>query len=189
MISLGVVFNVSINEQELVGFKHFVGLNGNLDGSISDFVSDNSMCTTLYWYSSVFPTPASSLRHYLALDLSKGAVWVNGVMLGRFWNITANPSVAQQRCEVCDSASYVGAYNGDKCRSGCGGPSQQFCKLPSYLLYPSVGGQANKIVVFGELGGSPDAIRMMNMEMQEILQIFKLPFLLPCLVSAVIVFL
>ena len=174
MVSLGIVSNVFINEKELIGFKHSVGLRGdplNLDGSVSDFISDKSMCTTLCWYSSEFSTPSSSFRH-LALDLSsvsKGAVWVNGFMLGRFWNVTAIPSAAQGRCEECDSASYVGAYNGDKCRSGCGRPSQQFYKLPSDLLHPSESGQANKIVVFGELGGNPDAIRMVNMEMQETL--------------------
>ena len=168
LISLGIVSNITINDKELFGFKHSVGLRGdplNMDGK----VSDTSTCTSLCWYSSVFSTPPSSLGH-LALDMSsvsKGAVWVNGFMLGRFWNLTATPSKTQGRCESCDSARYVGSYNGDRCRSGCGGLSQQFYKLPSDVLYPYGSGQANKIVVFGELGGNPDAIRMVNMEMQE----------------------
>jgi hypothetical protein len=64
----------------------------------------------LTWYRATFATPASLVQQgdheALALDLSatslvKGAVWVNGFMLGRYWNVLAAGDVSSGACGEC----------------------------------------------------------------------------------------
>jgi hypothetical protein len=103
-------------------------------------MEENVPCVDLCWYSMHFATPLSvQVSSHLALELSsalgKGSVWVNDHHLGRYWNITAVPTANQGSCDECPADQYVGSYNGDKCRSGCGAPSQQYYKLPVEWLY------------------------------------------------------
>ncbi len=93
--------------------------------------------------------------------MGKGAVWVNGHMLGRYWNVTAKPAA----CEECDGDSYVGSYNGDRCRTGCGEPSQTYYKLPTDWLLWSAGAE-NSLVLLDELKGArPELIALVEMRM------------------------
>lgn len=76
-----------------------------------------------------FITPAGTAP--VALDLGsmgKGNAWVNGHHLGRFWPSMLAP---QSGCSTCD---YRGAYNSDKCRTGCGEPSQRWQVVIFFLL-------------------------------------------------------
>jgi hypothetical protein len=125
---------------------HSVGLRGEQQKGL-EFVAEGQdasarSCGQLCWYRSAFHTPVDLRTHkQLALDMSsmgKGSVWVNGHMLGRYWSVLAEKT-ATQTCDVsaCSSDLYVGAYNGDRCRTGCGDYSQRYYKLPSDWLHPS----------------------------------------------------
>lgn len=132
--------------------------------------SSNGMC----WFTATFDVPASVLKKAenqqalaLALNLGstmgKGLVYVNGHLLGRYWNITATATASQKKCQdSCASSDYVGAYSGDRCRSGCGSPSQEFYKLPRDWI------QSNKNVleIFEEIGGDLSQLRFFTVSMQ-----------------------
>jgi hypothetical protein len=142
-IQVGVVSNFTLNGQPLKGVTHSVGLRGEAlhfaDQSPLG-TEEGISCTDLCWYSAHFATPPSvQAASHLALELSstmgKGSVWVNGHHLGRYWNITALPTATQGACDECPGDKYTGSYNGDKCRSGCGAPSQQHYKLPTEWLH------------------------------------------------------
>lgn len=147
---VGIISNITLDGVVLTGITHSIGLVGevnNLPQSSPDR-DPNTACVGLCWYRSTFLTPASLSLHAdspqpLALILSnamgKGAVWVNGQMLGRYWNITAQATATQGSCDAstCTSDAFVGAYNGDRCRSGCGQASQSAYKLPSQWLLPA----------------------------------------------------
>jgi len=73
--------------------------------------------------------------------------------------------LTQGECTACSSDEYVGAYNGDKCRTGCGSPSQQYYKLPIDWLNSADSGEMNSIVLFEELGGVPSEIQLVEISM------------------------
>lgn len=141
-MQVGIVSDLSFDGKQLHNITHSVGLVGEaqraFDGISVPMLATAADSSHLTWHTLSFATPSSvTARSHLALDLSmmgKGAVWVNGNMLGRYWNATAIASVTQRSCYDCPSADYVGSYNGDKCRSGCGQPSQQYYKLPTEWL-------------------------------------------------------
>ena len=149
LIEVGITSNLTVDGLTLSHITHTVGLKGeSLALAGKAIVSSvepkkDEECVSLCWYSSTFKTPASvTPTSHLALDLAssmgKGSVYVNGHMLGRYWNITAEGTLTQGDCtDACSSGEYVGSYNGDKCRSGCGGPSQQYYKLPTEWLVAS----------------------------------------------------
>jgi hypothetical protein len=53
--------------------------------------------------------------------MQKGAIWLNGNHLGRYWNI-----VAQETNCVKDSKTYIGLYDPSKYMVRCGEPTQGF---------------------------------------------------------------
>ncbi|CAN6457185.1 unnamed protein product [Victoria cruziana] len=74
----------------------------------------------LTWYKTIFNAPSGS--DPLALDMAsmgKGQVWVNGQHVGRYWPAYT----AKGNCGGCN---YAGTFNENKCRKGCGGPSQRW---------------------------------------------------------------
>lgn len=172
-IQVGIVSELTLDGHQLGSVSHAVGLQGEseqlpltLFQSVAKegATSRQGNCSSLCWHVMSFKTPSnlsptSRLSLDLASSLTKGAAWVNGHMLGRYWNIVANPSVSQGKCYDCPSADYVGGYNGDKCRSGCGQPSQQYYKLPAEWL--NFGDQQdNVLVIFEEINGKPEDIKM-----------------------------
>jgi len=104
--------------------------------------------TPLIWYKIplVSPQPVSQLPSW-QLDMGsagKGILWINGHLLGRYWDIVATKSTCPDTCD------YRGSYGGDKCRYDCGKPSLQFYHVPrSWLLSE---GQTNTIVILEERG-------------------------------------
>lgn len=109
------------------------------------------------------------------LGMGKGAAWVNGYSLGRFWpNYTADPNA----CKPCD---YRGQYTDSRCRTDCGEPSQRWlfhhssltsifyllfilfnmCSFCENLIRYHVprsflkAGLPNTLVLFEEFGGDP----------------------------------
>lgn len=187
-INVGIVSNITFSagsrrKLTLGPFVHSIGLRGEAEGysksvkKAASFkpLSSGSSTQALSWLHGSFETPVSVTESTpLALELSsamgKGAIWVNGHMLGRYWNITAAATDVQAKeCDAklsCSSADYVGAYSGDRCRSGCGSPSQRYYKLPAQWLQPASSNNPNLIVVFEELGGFPDKIQLVEMSMQ-----------------------
>jgi beta-galactosidase len=123
---------------------HQVGLMGEagqwaLLPSDSDQWLDTSSCQSLYagdslvWYRAQLDVDLSSDPDgVFAVDMGsmmKGALWVNGLELGRYWLIIAPGSTAE--CQPCN---YAGTYDPSRCRTGCGEPSQRFYHVPrSYL--------------------------------------------------------
>eukprot|EP01034_Spumella_vulgaris_P022402 gene22402-28524_t len=174
-IQVGVVSNVTLGGATLKGFTHSVGLQGEASSfadQLPSLVVEKTSCVDLCWYSSEFATPPSvHASSHLALELSaamgKGSVWVNGHHLGRYWNITAAPTANMKACDECPSDQYVGSYNGDKCRSGCGAPSQQYYKLPTEWLVSAKSARPNSLVLFDELGGNPSAIHLVALSMAD----------------------
>lgn len=106
--------------------------------------SIDSVSQTPTWFQATFATPVTlvgSPTPALAVDFAhssakKGAVWVNGFMLGRYWDILASKSGCQGD-EQCSSSAYSGAYTDSRCRTGCGERSQSLYKIPVGLLHPA----------------------------------------------------
>jgi len=71
--------------------------------------------------------PASAVFAVNMEGMGKGALWVNGYAIGRYWLIEADAN-------ACKPCSYIGSYSSDKCRSGCGQPSQQYYSVPRAWL-------------------------------------------------------
>lgn len=172
----------------LTPVTHTVGLVGEMkkipDASIS--VSNNNKTNLLaeneplQWYTLTFPTPVNdstdSLPFPLALDLigvsagahamTKGAVWVNGNMLGRYWDASARNQDSTQACDencLLDQMEWNGRYEPVRCVTGCGAPSQSLYKIPYEWLKKD--GSANVLVLFEEVGGDPRNVRLTKVVM------------------------
>ena len=136
--------DVQVDGKKLKEYSYTVGLGGEreqLAQTPSSKVATALTATvTPTWFRSTFSTPEmDTATSALAVDFShssakKGAVWVNGFMLGRYWDIKATTSGCQSD-EQCSSASYTGAYVDSRCRTGCGERSQSLYKIPLGLLH------------------------------------------------------
>lgn len=117
-IKVGVISKIHIDGVALAAYSTVPGLNGEKylhqlsvkdDSPVVNEEQDlfapmdasaltSTAAAPLTWYKTSFSVPASvTVQSSLALDLSataliKGAVWVNGFMLGRYWNIVASTS-------------------------------------------------------------------------------------------------
>ncbi|KAF8670752.1 hypothetical protein HU200_050417 [Digitaria exilis] len=104
------------------------------------------------WYKTTFAAPAGEEAVVVdLLGLNKGAAWVNGHSLGRYW-----PSYTAADMDVCHVCDYRGKYkaegDGIRCLTGCGEPSQRFYHVPRAFLRS---GEPNTLVLFEEAGGDP----------------------------------
>jgi hypothetical protein len=62
--------------------------------------------------------------------MGKGQAWLNGYPIGRYWPRTSSPN------DKCTSTcNYRGKFFPDKCRTGCGEPTQRWYNVFSILLY------------------------------------------------------
>jgi len=193
-IQTGIVsdikWKVGVFSGVLSPVTHTVGLVGELNNLSSASTANGKRKAALgqvneplQWYTLTFPTPAddsadSSVPLPLALDLvgtsvdghamTKGAVWVNGYMLGRYWDAAA---VNQDVVQVCDETclthqmEWVGEYDPLRCVTGCGVPSQSIYKLPYEWL--KTDGTANTLVLFEEVAGDPSNIRLRKVVMED----------------------
>ncbi|CAK7352366.1 unnamed protein product [Dovyalis caffra] len=84
------------------------------------------------------------------LGMGKGHAWVNGHSISRFW-----PTQIADAKGCSDTCDYRGNYNGDKCVTNCGNPSQRWYHIPRSFL--SKDGQ-NSLVLFEEVGGNPSNV-------------------------------
>jgi hypothetical protein len=166
-VKVGIVSDMEVDGVAIRGekpYSHFVGLVGEqqnffghelsskpwqVTGVKTEAVHTEDSVQPLSWYKGSLDLPKSLPKEFRpALDMSafgKGQVWVNGHMVGRFWDIRA----PERGCSACDEATYTGSYNPAYCRTGCGEASQRYYKIPADWLYVD---QANTIVVFDEIG-------------------------------------
>mmetsp|Transcript_5604 Transcript_5604/g.6116 ORF Transcript_5604/g.6116 Transcript_5604/m.6116 type:complete len:801 (-) Transcript_5604:197-2599(-) len=157
----GIISNVTLNGNTLTQWLHSIGLAGEAAQLPSEEKqwkkrASNSACNSIQWLRGSFYTKdvlhtSSSGVVHLAFDmlsggLGKGSVWVNGFLLGRYWDIVATGYCS----EDCSSESYTGAYNADRCRTGCGEPSQRLYKVPVDVLNSVHSGLPNSVVVTEE---------------------------------------
>ncbi|KAL6616473.1 hypothetical protein ACP70R_038743 [Stipagrostis hirtigluma subsp. patula] len=82
-------------------------------------------------------------------SMGKGLAWLNGNAIGRYWPRTSS---TDNRCTP--SCNYRGNFSPDKCRTGCGQPTQRWYHVPRSWFHPS----GNTLVVFEEKGGDPTKI-------------------------------
>ena len=142
---MGIVSDILIDGSKLSEYKYTVGLSGE-QLKLSQFparfmpkIESKSTNEVPTWFQSTFTSPENT-SPALAVDFTasaakKGAVWVNGFMLGRYWDITAREDGCQDS-EQCKSQSYTGAYAEPRCRTGCGERSQVLYKIPLGVLRP-----------------------------------------------------
>lgn len=157
-------------------YLHTVGLQHEAAGNARVCDSGNAAANGLCWFTTTFETPASlasakapvSLALDMGATMGKGLVYVNGHLLGRYWSITGTATASQRDCAGagCSAETYmdfVGAYNGDRCRSDCGAPSQTYYKLPwDWLNHDS---RANSLEIFEEIGGNLQKLRLFTVTM------------------------
>ncbi|KAH7428540.1 hypothetical protein KP509_09G006100 [Ceratopteris richardii] len=107
----------------------------------------------MIWYKTSFISPSGYDPVAINLEsMGKGAVWVNGHGLGRYWS---DYTASNLECEKC---SYRGKYHAGKCSQHCGQPSQRWFHIPRAWVKPTY----NLLVIFEETGGDPSQIRFVT---------------------------
>ncbi|KAM3286597.1 beta-galactosidase 15 [Capsicum chacoense] len=111
---------------------------------------------SMTWYKTTFKAPLGNAPVVVDMQgLGKGAAWVNGQSIGRYW-----PSyLAEGSCstKTCD---YRGPYSADKCTSKCGEPTQRWYHVPRSFL----SSDENTLVLFEEFGGNPSFVNFQTVE-------------------------
>ncbi|KAG0484484.1 hypothetical protein HPP92_008563 [Vanilla planifolia] len=138
-------------------WSYKIGLIGEkqqvyLDNSTSAWKSTGMLPTKLpfTWYKTTFQAPLGSDTVVVdLLGMGKGAAWVNGQNIGRFW---PNYNASQDGCHPCD---YRGTFQSDSCQTGCGEPAQRWYHVPRSFLKS---GEPNTLVLFEEAGGDPNQV-------------------------------
>ncbi|KAF8036359.1 hypothetical protein BT93_C2161 [Corymbia citriodora subsp. variegata] len=131
-----------------------LGINTVSGSSSVDWVEGSMLAQRqpLTWYKATFNAPPGQIP--LALDMNsmgKGEIWINGQSIGRHWPAYT----ARGNCGNC---SYAGTFNQNKCRSGCGQPSQRWYHVPRSWLKPT----GNQLIIFEEWGGNPTQITLVR---------------------------
>uniref|UniRef100_A0A2N9ILC6 Beta-galactosidase n=1 Tax=Fagus sylvatica TaxID=28930 RepID=A0A2N9ILC6_FAGSY len=102
------------------------------------------------WYKTTFKTPSGTDPVVLDLQgMGKGHAWVNGQSIGRFW-----PSFIADTNGCSDTCDYRGGYNGEKCVTNCGNPSQRWYHVPRSFFNNDI----NTLILFEEIGGNPQQV-------------------------------
>ncbi|KAF3961107.1 hypothetical protein CMV_014238 [Castanea mollissima] len=105
----------------------------------------------LTWYKVVVDPPLGNEPVGLdMIHMGKGLAWLNGEEIGRYWPIKS--SIHDKCVEECD---YRGKFLPNKCRTGCGEPTQRWYHVPRSWFKPS----GNVLVIFEEKGGDPTKIK------------------------------
>jgi hypothetical protein len=148
------------NADPAAPWEHQIGLQGEAEDWVSAASNDTAVwretddCGAapnipFVWYRlNLSVSLDSDPTGVFALDMNsmgKGAVWVNGNHIGRYYLKIAVPSHTGE----CDPCNYAGKYDPGYCRSGCNEPSQRYYHVPRAWLKDG----ANEITVLEELGG------------------------------------
>ncbi|KAM0869000.1 hypothetical protein ACQ4PT_040959 [Festuca glaucescens] len=101
----------------------------------------------LTWYKVNIDVPEGDVPVGIDMQsMGKGLVWLNGNAIGRYFPRTSS---TDDRCTP--SCNYRGQFSPNKCRIGCGKPTQRWYHVPRSWFHPS----GNTLVVFEEHGGDP----------------------------------
>ncbi|EHA8587341.1 beta-galactosidase 3 [Cocos nucifera] len=112
--------------------------------------SDPPKNQPLTWYKVVVDPPEGNEPVGLDMQfMGKGQAWLNGKAIGRYW-----PRTSSVHDECAPSCNYRGKFFPDKCRTGCGEPTQRWYHVPRSWFQPS----RNILVIFEEKGGDPTRI-------------------------------
>ncbi|XP_057969924.1 beta-galactosidase 10 [Malania oleifera] len=105
----------------------------------------------LTWYKVVVETPSGNEPIGLdMIDMGKGLAWLNGEEIGRYW-----PRKSSRHGKCVQECNYRGKFMPDKCRTGCGKPTQRWYHVPRSWFKSS----KNTLVIFEEKGGDPTKIK------------------------------
>ncbi|CAN1276223.1 Beta-galactosidase 3 [Linum perenne] len=120
----------------------------------------------LTWYKVIVDEPSGNDPIGLdMLHMGKGFAWLNGQEIGRYWLKTSSES---DKCvdfhggQECD---YRGSFFQEKCRTGCGQPTQRWYHIPRSWFKPC----GNILVVFEEEGGDPTKINFSKRTISSVL--------------------
>ncbi|KAM4114156.1 hypothetical protein ACJW30_04G048800 [Castanea mollissima] len=153
-------FNNGTIDMSSYAWTYKIGLQGEHLGLYKADGSDN-----VTWFSTSKPPNKQPLTWYkvvvdpplgnepVGLDMihmGKGLAWLNGEEIGRYWPIKS--SIHDECVEECD---YRGKFLPNKCRTGCGEPTQRWYHVPRSWFKPS----GNVLVIFEEKGGDPTKIK------------------------------
>ncbi|KAJ4842437.1 hypothetical protein Tsubulata_027304 [Turnera subulata] len=106
----------------------------------------------LVWYKTTFPTPLGTDPVVVDLQgLGKGAAWVNGYHIGRYWASVNSP---EDKCSI--DCNYAHSYHPEDCNTNCGKPTQRWYHIPRDFLRND---GENDLVLFEELGGTPELVK------------------------------
>ena len=145
------------------GIVHTVGLDGEGRAGVVKRVGGERSDKSLIWYTTTFPSPADIADRVVGIDLSamgKGAAYLNGNHIGRFWDMKAN----DEGCNICDEMEYNGQYEAARCRTGCGELSQTVYKLPSIWFNKE---EENELLLFVEEAGEGDMeVKIVDVKME-----------------------
>ncbi|XP_065874195.1 beta-galactosidase 10 [Euphorbia lathyris] len=153
-------FNNGIVDLSKSNWTYKIGLRGEKLGLYSPDKVENAhwVATSkapknqpLTWYKVVVdPPPGDEPIGLDMLHMGKGLAWLNGEEIGRYW--PRKSSIHEKCVQECD---YRGKFMPDKCRTGCGEPSQRWYHVPRSWFKPS----GNVLVIFEEKGGDPTKIK------------------------------
>ncbi|KAG0495396.1 hypothetical protein HPP92_000087 [Vanilla planifolia] len=140
-------------------WKYKIGLEGehlrvfSVDGNNNvkwTYPSEPPKNQALTWYKVVVDAPNGTAPVGLDMQhMGKGLAWLNGKAIGRYWPRTSS---INDKCS--ESCNYRGKFFPDKCRTGCGSPTQRWYHVPLSWFRPS----GNVLVIFEEKGGDPTKI-------------------------------
>lgn len=169
-LTKGIRSPVTVNNKDITqgDWFHGVGLQGERDGYFNRGSNLNWQTAigaklSLIWYKIILPRAQiqsllqkSESKSFVsfALDLSsmgKGAAWVNGHSIGRYWDVKSDAS-------LCKPCSPSGAFFDKKCLTKCGEASQEYYHVPKDWLLSESGDV--ELVLFEEFGGDPSAIEL-----------------------------
>ncbi|XP_020572692.1 beta-galactosidase 3 isoform X2 [Phalaenopsis equestris] len=139
-------------------WKHKIGLEGEHLKIYSNGIDNVKWITpsllpkdqALTWYKVNMDAPKGT--EPVGLDMKymgKGQAWLNGFAIGRYWS---RKSSLNDKCS--SSCNYKGKFFPDKCRTGCGEPTQRWYHVPLSWFKPT----GNVLVIFEEKGGDPTKI-------------------------------
>jgi len=160
----GIVSDILVDGQVIDGgIVHTLGMDGESDGGVAKKAGEKRNDDSLTWYTTTFATPGDIADRVVGVDLSamgKGAAYLNGKHIGRFWNMKAK----EEGCNACDEMDYTGGYDADMCRTGCGELSQTVYKLPSIWFKES--GENELVLFIEEAGEGAAALKIVDIGME-----------------------
>eukprot|EP00520_Triparma_pacifica_P009069 CAMPEP_0118647164 /NCGR_PEP_ID=MMETSP0785-20121206/8461_1 /TAXON_ID=91992 /ORGANISM="Bolidomonas pacifica, Strain CCMP 1866" /LENGTH=754 /DNA_ID=CAMNT_0006539241 /DNA_START=34 /DNA_END=2298 /DNA_ORIENTATION=+ len=148
------------------GIVHTLGMDGEFNAGVAKKEGEARSDNSLTWYTTKFSSPNDVAERVFGVDLSamgKGAAYLNGYHIGRFWNAKAK----DEGCNACDETEYSGGYAASRCRTGCGELSQTVYKLPS--IWFKAAGEENELLLFVEEAGEGDVdVKVVDVGMEDV---------------------